>query len=197
MRNAKTVDEFLSMYENWRKELEILRQIMLSTELEETIKWGTPTYTINNKNVAAIGAFKSYAGLWFFQGALLNDPYKLLINAQEGKTVALRQMRFQSAQEIGESVVKSYVEEAIANQKAGREIIPPRKKSFTIPDELKQAMIEDNVLKKCFESLSHSHKRDYAEYVGEAKRAEIRQKRLQKIIPMLMAKASLNDKYRK
>jgi len=38
MRNAKTVDEFLSMYENWRKELEILRQIMLSTELEETIK---------------------------------------------------------------------------------------------------------------------------------------------------------------
>jgi len=196
MRYAKTVDEFLNMHSNWRKELEMLRRILLDTEMEETIKWGVPTYTINNKNVAAIGAFKSYAGLWFFQGALLNDPHHLLINAQEGKTVALRQMRFQSVNEIDESVVKSYVNDAIANQKAGREIIPPKKKPIVIPYELKQAMLDDEGLKISFESYSHSHKREFAEYIGEAKRAETRQKRLEKIIPMIKEKASLNDKYR-
>lgn len=197
MNSAKTVDEFLGMQSNWRAELELLRRILLATELDETIKWGAPTYTINNKNVAAIGAFKGYAGLWFYQGALLNDPHHLLINAQEGKTVALRQMRFQSVNEIDESILKSYLDEAIANQKAGREIVPPRKKSFVIPDELKQAMLEDEVLKKSFESFSHSHKREFAEYIGEAKRAETRQKRLEKVIGMIVENTGLNDKYRK
>jgi uncharacterized protein YdeI (YjbR/CyaY-like superfamily) len=97
---------------------------------------------------------------------------------------------------IGE-VAPDYVDEAIANQKAGREIIPPRKKVIEIPDELQQALLEDEDLKKWYESFSHSHKREFAEYVGEAKRAETRLKRLEKIIPMILEKASLNDKYRK
>jgi uncharacterized protein YdeI (YjbR/CyaY-like superfamily) len=37
-----------------------------------------------------IGGFKSYFGLWFHQGALLTDKAGVLINAQEGRTKALR-----------------------------------------------------------------------------------------------------------
>ena len=61
----------------------------METELLETIKWGVPVYTLNDKNVLGMGAFKSYVGIWFFQGAFLDDPQKKLINAQEGKTKAL------------------------------------------------------------------------------------------------------------
>jgi len=196
MKYAKTVDEFLGNHHKWLPILEHLRNILLSTEMEETIKWGAPTYTVNKKNIVGLGAFKSYAGLWFFQGALLEDPHKILINAQEGKTNAMRQMRFSSVEEIDEKTIKKYVEEAIKNQKEGREIKPLAKKEFTIPAELQFALNTDDELKKCFEAYGHSHKREFAEYISEAKRADTRKRRLEKIIPMIKAKIRLYDKYK-
>lgn len=196
MKYPKTPDEFFVMHAQWLPILEVLRELMLNTEMEETLKWGAPTYTVNNKNVVALGAFKSYAGLWFFQGALLKDPKKLLINAQEGKTSALRQMRFSSVGDLDVDVIAAYVDEAIGNQKAGLVIKPQKKPGFTIPEELQKAMDEDADLKTKYDAFSHSHRREYAEYISEAKRIETRIRRLEKIIPMIKNKKGLNDKYR-
>ena len=51
-------------------------------------------YTIDGKNVAGIGKFKHHFGVWFFNGSLIKDKYGRLHNAQEGKTKALRQLRY-------------------------------------------------------------------------------------------------------
>ena len=59
-----------------QQELLKLRNILLSCGLEETVKWGAPTYTFAGKNVAGLASFKSYVGLWFHQGALLKDEKK-------------------------------------------------------------------------------------------------------------------------
>jgi uncharacterized protein YdeI (YjbR/CyaY-like superfamily) len=50
-----------------------LRSIIQKSELVETVKWGVPVYTINDKNVVGSSVFKSYDGLWFFQGSYLKD----------------------------------------------------------------------------------------------------------------------------
>lgn len=76
-------------------------------------------YTINNKNVVSIGAFKSHCGIWFFQGALLNDAHRVLQNAQEGKTKAMRQWRFNKDSTIDAELIHLYVQEAIENEKKG------------------------------------------------------------------------------
>ena len=52
----------------WTEELEVLKSIINKTQLIETEKWGAPIYTHNNKNVIGIGGFKSYFGIWFFNG---------------------------------------------------------------------------------------------------------------------------------
>ncbi|MCF8413307.1 MAG: DUF1801 domain-containing protein [Melioribacteraceae bacterium] len=114
-------------HQQWDTILVRLRKIILETGLEETVKWGLPTYTYDNKNICGIGAFKSYAGIWFFNGALLKDKHQKLINAQEGKTVAMRQWRFSSIQELDEKLITEYIIEAIENQKAGRKINPVKK----------------------------------------------------------------------
>jgi uncharacterized protein YdeI (YjbR/CyaY-like superfamily) len=111
------VDDFIQKKSGWGEELKQLRAILLSTELKETIKWGMPTYTLNGKNVVGMGAFKSYFGLWFFNGVLLEDQGNQLINAQEGKTKSLRQWRFQSKDEINPSLISEYLAEAIQIQK--------------------------------------------------------------------------------
>ena len=130
MRRAKTVDEYIASAPHWRKELARLREILQGTDLEETVKWGAPCYTVDGKNVVGLGAFQSYVGLWFFQGALLADPHGVLINAQEGKTKAMRQWRFAEGKGIDARKIRSYVREAIEQQRKGAEIKPERARSL-------------------------------------------------------------------
>ncbi|MBR09602.1 MAG: hypothetical protein CMP48_18195 [Rickettsiales bacterium] len=191
----KTVDEFFSKVKHYQKELSILRALMDKTELVESIKWGMPVYTINGKNVVGLGAHKSYFGLWFYNGSFLSDPNKILINAQEGKTKGMRQLRFQSEEEIDAEVVMPLLLEAIENQKLGKEI-KPQKKKLEIPDELKEALSNSSQLSEAFDSLTPGKQKEYTEYISEAKRIETRLKRLEKITPMILSGVGLNDKYK-
>ena len=198
MIRATSVDEYISRAGEWKESLQILRELLASTRLEETVKWGMPVYTLNNKNVAGFSAFKSWTGIWFYQGVFLKDPEQVLINAQEGTTKALRQWRFFSAEEIRkhQPAILAYLEEAIRNQEAGKEIKPERNTAFEIPSELAKALKRNPSLKESFEQLSPGKRKDYALHIGGAKREETRQHRLQKAIPMILEGIGLNDKYK-
>ena len=100
----------------WNDELELLKAIINKTQLVETVKWGAPIYTHNDKDIIGIGGFKSYFGIWFFNGVFLKDDKNLLVNANEENTKGVRQMRFNSLNEIDEKTILTYVEEAIANE---------------------------------------------------------------------------------
>ena len=195
MKKHKTVDEFLEARESWKDEVVTLRKIINSTELVETVKWGMPVYTIDGKNVVGMGSFKAHFGIWFFQGAFLKDKSKKLINAQEGKTKGMRQWRMKSAEEIDKKLLLAYLNEAIQNQKDGKEI-KPEKKKLVIPDGLKAAFGDDPKLKTAFEKFNLTKQREFAEHIVEAKREDTKKKRLKKIIPMILDKVGLNDKYR-
>jgi uncharacterized protein YdeI (YjbR/CyaY-like superfamily) len=197
MKRNKTVEEFFKNEERWTEELKTLREIIGETELVETVKWGTPVYTINGKNVVGIGSFKSYFGLWFFQGVFLKDKAGKLINAQEDITKGLRQWHFGSADEIEKELILQYLGEAIENQKTGMEIKPVKKNPPVIPPELTNKFKENRSIKKSFEKFSPSKQREFAEYISEAKREDTKQKRLEKIIPLILENVGLNDKYKR
>lgn len=199
MLKSKTVEEFISNNEQWAEALSFLRTTLLDSDLVETVKWGSPVYTYQNKNIVGIGGFKSYVGLWFYQGALLLDEQHKLINAQEGVTKALRQWRFDSLDEIkaNEDLIMAYTVEAIQNQIDGKEIKPKSKKELKIPSELLDLLSENPVLKMAFEQFTPFKQREFSEYIEDAKRTSTKQKRLEKITPMILIGEGLNDKYRK
>ena len=196
MKQHKTVDEYIENAAYWQDELTRLRKILNSTDLQETVKWGGPCYRVHGKNVVGMLAFKSYFGLWFFQGALLTDKRKVLINAQAGKTKALRQWRFKTKEEIDVRLVKAYVNEAIDLQKRGLEIKADRSKKVEIPRQLKQVLKQNKEANTSFHQLTKGKQREYVDYIADAKREETKIKRLGKIIPMIIAGKGLNDKYR-
>lgn len=197
MQYNTSVEEFISKKPEWVKSLQLLRSIMLTTEMEETIKWGVPTYTINGKNVVGLSAFKSYVGIWFHQGVFLKDPFNQLINAQEGKTKGLRQWRFSSFDDINKDQVLAYVLEAIQNQKEGKEITIERSSTeIEMPDRLKTELEQNKELKINFDKLTPFKQKEYMEYISTAKRDATKDARLQKIIPMILEGIGLNDKYR-
>lgn len=197
MKYSKSIEEYIETNPQWKKELLLLISIARESGLDETIKWGAPTYTYKGKNIVGLGAFKSYVGLWFHQGALLSDPEKKLINAQEGTTKALRQWRFNSIEEIDNHLIKSYIFEAIENQRQGKEIKASSKGEAEIPQELLICLKNDAKLKSRFKELSQFKQREYAEYISEAKREATKLSRLERIIPMIIDGIGLNDKYRK
>jgi len=197
VNTKKTAENYIQNAEYWQVELRSLRKVLLSTELEETIKWGMPYYTWSGKNIVGMSGFKSYFGLWFTQGVFLKDRAGVLINAQDGTTKALRQWRMSSKDEIKPKLIKSYLQEAIEIAKAGKSIAPARNKIFVVPPELTLEMTNNASLKSSFENLSQSQKREYSEHINSAKREETKARRLTKIIPMILSGAGLNDKYRK
>ncbi len=195
MNTSEKIDAYLEKHKAWDKQLVALRKILQSSELEETVKWGAPTYTLNGKIVASIAGFKQHCALWFHQGVFLKDTAGKLVNAQQGTTRGLRQWRFEQGDKVDAALVKSYVSECIANHKSGKQI-KAKPKRLKLPDELAELLDSDTAFKKQFEALTPGRQREYADHVESAKQAKTRLSRLEKIKPMIEAGVGLNDKYR-
>ena len=196
MKRYASVDDDIAGAEQFQDELAKLRKIMRSTTMEEVVKWGAPCYTINGKNVVGIGSYKSYVGLWFHQGSFLTDPLKVLINAQEGKTKGMRSIKITKVNEVSEEILKDYITEAIENQKAGKEIKVEKGKVIETPKLLIDELMKKKMLPH-FKNFSQSKQNEFNEYICSAKREETKNKRIEKIIPMIENGIGLNDKYRK
>ncbi|RNC80205.1 MAG: hypothetical protein ED556_13960 [Winogradskyella sp.] len=197
MKKVYSVEEYIETNSHWQKELELLRSIVLKTELNEAIKWSAPVYDLAGKNVLGLGAFKQHFCIWFFNGVFLKDEHNLLVNAQEGKTKGLRQMRFDNIKDVNKDVVLAYVKESIENQRAGKEIKVDRKpKAVIIPELLESTLKTNKDLSAAFKALTPGKQREYCEHIESAKREATKLSRLEKITPMILSGVGLNDKYK-
>lgn len=179
----------------WPEELDALKAIISKTPLVETIKWGAPVYTYNNKNVLGVMGFKNFFTLWFYKGFFLKDEAGVLINANEENTKSLRQWRFTSKDEINEKLILQYINEAIEVEKAGLEI-KPEKKIVPVPEALQAALDADPALAGAFSKLTPGKQKDYNEHIASAKQEKTQLARLEKIKPMILEGKGLNDKYK-
>ena len=172
--------------DRWQAEIDALQAILSEFELDEECKWGKPCYTADGKNVIIIQGFKEYCALGFFQGALLKDPKKLLV--QLGQVQAARVMKFTSAKEIAAkaATIKAYVREAIAAAKAGKKV-ETKPRAFPVPDELKEKFRKDPRFKRAFEALTPGRQRGYLFHFAGAKQSTTRTARIEKAMPAIFA----------
>jgi uncharacterized protein YdeI (YjbR/CyaY-like superfamily) len=193
MKSFNNTEEYLDNHPEWQECLMLLRDVLLELDVEEEIKWGAPVYTVKGKNIIGLGAFKSYIGIWFFQGSFLSDPEKVLINAQKGVTKSMRQWRFQSMDEMDIPLIRSYALEAIENERKGLRI-KLVKKELVIPKELQSVLKANDALNNAFYSFKSGKQKEFAEYIIDAKKPQTKIKRLEKIIALIENGIGLNDK---
>jgi uncharacterized protein YdeI (YjbR/CyaY-like superfamily) len=177
----------------WTAELETLRSIALDCGLTEELKWSVPCYTFQHQNIAIIAAFKDYAALSFFKGALLHDANGILIQQTEN-TQAARQIRFTNVQDIIalEPVLKAYIYEAIEVEKAGLKVeIKPNQ--TPIPEELRHQFEENPDFKTAFERLTAGRQRGYLLHFSQPKQAQTRVSRIDKCMSRIFDGKGLND----
>ncbi len=170
--------------ERWQAEIAELQRILSGFDLREECKWGQPCYTLDGRNVVIIGGFKDYCALSFFQGALLKDPKKVLV--QLGQTQAGRVMKFTSAKEIAAkaATIKAYLREAMAAAKAGLKV-ETKPREFPVPEELKEKFRTDPKFKRAFEALTPGRQRGYLFHFSGAKQSATRTKRIEKAMPAI------------
>lgn len=187
------VDFYFRKAKKWKDELEQLRTIVLNTPLVEEVKWGVPCYTYDDHNVVLIHDFKDYCALLFVKGALLSDPYGVLIqqtNVQSG-----RQIRFRNVGEIVEMepTVKSYIHEAIDVEKAGLKVKKKETSEYPVPEELRHKLNTIPSFKKAFYALTPGRQRGYLFYFAQPKLSKTREARIEKYIPHIMAGKGFQD----
>ena len=169
----------------WQAEISAMRRVLAGFAMKEECKWGKPTYTVDGKNIVIMQGFKEYFALGFFQGALLKDPRKVLV--QLGRTHAARVMKFTSAKEIKAkaATIKAYVREAIAIEKAGLRPKPKRTSDFPVPGELSEQFRRDPRFKRAFDALTPGRQRGYLYHFAAAKQSATRTARIQKAMPAI------------
>jgi uncharacterized protein YdeI (YjbR/CyaY-like superfamily) len=188
------VDAFLNNADKWREELAALRAIILDCGLNETLKWGQPCYTFQDRNIVLIHGFKEYCALLFFKGALLRDPGGILVQQTEN-VQAGRQVRFTNMREIVEMapVLKAYIHEAMAVEKAGLKVSLKKTSDYNMPEEFRNKLDEIPALKAAFEALTPGRQRAYLLHFSQPKLAETRKSRIEKCMQQILNGKGLND----
>ena len=171
--------------ERWEAEIAEMRRVLAGFAMKVERKWGKPTYTVHGKNIVIMQGFKEYFGLGFFQGALLKDPKKVLV--QLGQVQAGRVMKFTSVKDIKAkaATIKAYVREAIAVEKAGLRMDRKRTSDFPVPEELTERFRRDPPFKRAFEALTPGRQRSYLYHFAAAKKSATRVARIEKAMPAI------------
>ncbi|MDA9773690.1 DUF1801 domain-containing protein [Saprospiraceae bacterium] len=192
------VDDYIHYHEEWSDELSKIRSVLVASELDETIKWFIPTYTLNNKNVIGLGAFKDWVAIWFFNGSFLQDPYQVLVNAQDGKTKAQRQWRFRKGDQIDLQKLGLYIAEATDNQRKGLviKVDRPARVLLTMHPLLATKLAESSIATTSWAAFSIAKKNEFIKYINEAKREATKATRVDKILPIIEHGHGLNDRYK-
>jgi len=172
-----------------------LRNIVLDCELTEEFKWRHLCYTFQDKNFVLIHGFKEYCALLIHKGALLQDPFGILIQQTENVQAA-RQIRFTNVQEIDEVqlILKTYIDEAIEVEKAGLQVNYKKTTEYIIPEELQNKFVEIHGLKTAFEALTPGRQRAYILHFSTPKQSKTRESRVEKYLPHILSGKGLDDK---
>lgn len=185
---------FFDKSTKWQEAYQALRDIVLSFELTEELKWGCPCYTYDTNNVVLIHGFKNYCALLFMKGAIMKDPKQILVQQTENVQSA-RQIRFADLTEIvkQKTVIKSYIKNAIEVEKSGVKVEMKKATEYKMPDEFQSALIEMTELKTAFEKLTPGRQKGYLLYFSSAKQSKTRIERIEKYIPKILDGKGFDD----
>ena len=162
-------------------------------QVEETIKWNCPTF--EHKGImCGMAAFKNHCVLGFWKSELIftgDERKKFEAMGQFGRITSMDELP-------NDRTLIAYVRKAAKLNAAG--VKPARrtkakKPLLEVPDSFRAALNKNDKAKQTFEKLSPSHRREYIEWITDAKRDETRARRLKTSILWLSQGKPHNWRY--
>lgn len=167
-------------------------------EILETMKWSFPHFDYKG-TVCSMAAFKNHCAFGFWKSSLIPDPHHLL---SEDKAQAMGQLgRITSIADLPDkNIFLTYIQNAVILNKEGIKVDKKPaapKTTLTIPDYFSESLAKVPAAQQHFENFSYSQKKEYLEWITEAKSEDTRQKRLDTALQWISEGKSRNWKYKR
>ena len=198
----KDIDKYIAKAADFAKPiLEHIRELIHTAcpHAEEKIKWGMPFFDYKNEMMCHMASFKKHAVIGFWKAGLMKDPVLAATAKEETAMGHFGQLK--SIKDLpSDKKIMAYIKEAMKlNDDGIRMIKKPgstEKKELIIPDYFIKALAKNKKTKEIFNDFSYSHKKEYVEWVTEAKTETTREKRLASAVEMIGEGKSRHWKYK-
>ena len=163
-------------------------------DAEETMKWSFPHFQYKGL-LCSMAAFKEHCAFGFWKGSLIvgkGDGEAEKAMGQFGRIARLSDLP-------SRKVLTGYVKEAMKLNDEGVKV-PSRSKPKTpgevvVPDDLAAALKKNRKAGAAFDGFSPSHKREYIQWITEAKTEATRTRRLETAVEWMAEGKPRNWKY--
>ena len=182
MKEVSYVDGYIDKSRDFAKPvLKHIRKLVRDTVpgVEEVKKWSFPHFVYKGETLCSMAAFNEHCAFGFWKASLMKDP-KNLMNGKDamghfGKIKSLKDLP-------SDKIMKEYIKEAAKLNEEGIKVKKPKKapkEELEAPDYFKKALAKNKSTKANFDAFSPSAKRDYIEWLLEAKTDATRDKRME------------------
>jgi uncharacterized protein YdeI (YjbR/CyaY-like superfamily) len=188
------VDAYIAKSPDFAKPILIhLRQLAHAAcpEIEETLKWRMPHF-VRQGIVFGMGAFKQHCMMHFWKG-------KLLFGSKAHQDGMGHFGRISAVSDLPKKkILLGYIKKAVELNQSGVKKAatkPTSRKKPVVPADFSAALNKNKKARAAFENFSYSHKKEYLQWITEAKREETRARRIKTAIQWLAQGKPRNWKY--
>jgi uncharacterized protein YdeI (YjbR/CyaY-like superfamily) len=202
-KKEKVIDNYIAKSAGFAKPvLNHIRELVHKAcpDVEEKMKWSFPHFDYKGEMMCSMAAFKQHAVFGFWKAALMKDPV-LVENARS--EVAMGHLgRITSLKDLpADKKITAWIKEAMQLTDEGIKLpSKPKtteKKELIVPGYFEKALHKNKKAKQTFDNFAWSHKKEYLEWITEAKTEETRNKRIASAIEMMAEGKRRNWKYAK
>lgn len=157
---------------------------------EEAIKWGMPHFLVNGKNVAGMAAFKAHCTF-----VIHGDGRQGEAMGQFGRIAAVCDLP-------GEAELVAKLQAArdrvlTKGTALKKDAVRKPKPEIPVPDDFAATLAASPAAQKVFDNFASSHRREYLEWITEAKTQATRDKRMVQAVEWIAEGKTRNWKYEK
>ncbi len=201
-KKIKEIDAYINKAADFAKPiLKHIRELVhaICPDVEEKMKWSFPHFDYKGEMMCSMAAFKQHAVAGFWKAKLMKDP--VLVENAKAETAMGHLGRMESMKDLpSDKKMISYIKEAMMLNDKGIKLPskpkPTEKREIEVPDYFIKALKKNKTAWKTFEAFAYSHKKEYVEWITEAKTEETRNKRIASAIEMMAEGKSRHWKYK-
>ena len=199
----KAIDAYIAKSADFAKPiLEHFRELVHTAcpDVEEKMKWSMPFYDYSNEMMCHMAAFKKHVAIGFWKASLMKDP--ILVQNAKGETAMGHLGTITSLKDLPtDKKISGYIKEAMKLNDDGikvvKNLISAEKKDLEVPGYFTKALSKNKKAKETFNGFSFSNKKDYLQWITEAKTETTRELRIATAIEWLEEGKSRHWKYQK
>ncbi len=200
-KKEKAIDAYIGKSVDFAKPiLNHIRELVHKAcpDVEEKIKWGMPFFDYKGEMLCHMASFKQHAVMGFWKAALMKDT--VLVENAKSETAMGHLGKLSSLKDLPyDKKIMAWIKEAMQLTDKGIKLPAKVKlaatKELTVPDYFKKALSKNKKAKTVFNNFAYSHKKEYLQWITEAKTEETRDKRVATALAWLTEGQSRNWKY--